>query len=478
MTLTFGTDGVRGDAEGELTDEFVHALGRVVPGVLGVSHLVVGRDPRWSGSRIETALAAGLSAGGARVDLLGVVPTPGVAHLASDGVAGAMISASHNVWSDNGIKLFLPGGRKLTDEIEAALEEALSAESGGSESGGSESGGSESEASAGPAPGQAETAPDQAGPAPDQAETASGQDPEHLVLERPELVADYRRHLLDTCEMGLDGLRVVLDCAHGAASTLAPDVFTALGATVEVIHADPDGRNINEECGSTNPDALRQAMGGGTWDVGLAFDGDADRALAVDENGTLIDGDQIMAMCAIDRRDRGLLPEDTVVVTVMSNLGFRRGMADRGIRVMETPVGDRYVLEVLEQRGYALGGEQSGHIVFRDLATTGDGILTGLQVCDLLMRTGRFLSDLAASAMTRYPQVLRNVAVTRQIPDVAERLFGDIVAEEALLGGDGRVLVRPSGTEPLVRVMVEAPSYLAAEGAADRLVAAVTRLAG
>jgi phosphoglucosamine mutase len=275
----------------------------------------------------------------------------------------------------------------------------------------------------------------------------------------------------------LDGLRVVIDCANGAASVVAPEVLTRLGAEVAVIYASPDGRNINEACGSTHPADLQAAVVDHCADAGLAFDGDGDRVLAVDEHGDLVDGDQIMAMCAVDWKERGLLAGDAVVVTVMTNLGFRLAMRQHGIEVVETRVGDRYVLEALESNGYVLGGEQSGHVIFRDLATTGDGLLTGVQVLDLLVRRGRPLSELAA-VMTRFPQVLKNVRVARPDPEVAAAVAEAIATEEAKLGAEGRVLVRASGTEPLVRVMVEAPELGVAEAAADRLVDAVTTVLG
>jgi phosphoglucosamine mutase len=276
----------------------------------------------------------------------------------------------------------------------------------------------------------------------------------------------------------LDGLSVVLDCANGAASAAAPRVLRALGAEVTVIHAGPDGRNINEGCGSTHPADLRAAVVSAGAQLGLAFDGDADRVLAVDHTGGLVDGDHVIALCALDLHQRGELADDTVVVTVMTNLGFRLAMAERGIKVVETAVGDRYVLEALEAGGYALGGEQSGHVIFRRLATTGDGLLTGVQLADLLVRDGRPLAELAAGAMTRLPQVLKNVRVAKRRPDVAEAVADDIAAVEAELGERGRVLVRPSGTEPLVRVMIEATDPRVADEAADRLVAAVARACG
>ena len=440
MTLKFGTDGVRGDAESELTSEFVRALGRSAARVLTGDRWYIARDTRESGERIEADLAAGLRDEGRLVDLIELAPTPAVAFLSeADDLPGAMVSASHNPWSDNGIKFFAPGGRKLSDDTEGELESELAGIRASGE-----------QAPAVPAGALAPTAP-------------------------VALLARYRAHLVESLEgRRLDGLRVILDCANGAASDLAAAVFEGLGAAVHVMHADPDGRNINEGCGSTDPRSLQTAIVEGSADIGLAFDGDADRVLAVDESGVLVDGDEIIGMCAIDRRDRHVLPDNTVVATVMANLGFRRGMTATGIEIVETPVGDRHVLEALDEGGFTLGGEQSGHVIFRDLATTGDGILTGLQVCDLLMRTGRFLSDLAATSMSRYPQVLRNVEVAERHADIAELLSAEIASAEADLGGEGRILVRSSGTEPLVRVMVEASTAELADSVAERLSVAVS----
>lgn len=440
MSLRFGTDGVRGPAD-ELDDPFVFSLGRAAARVLGGDRFVVGRDTRESGPRIEAALARGLVAEGAAVDLLDVAPTPAVAWLsAADEVPAAMISASHNPFGDNGIKLFARGGRKLSDEVERRLEAELD-----------------------------RLRDEGAG---DPGSTTTG---DRVRSQAADLVR-YEDGLVATLEgRRLDGLRVVVDCANGAASDVAPRVLERLGVALTVLHAAPDGRNINERCGSTHPEDLRSEVVRRGADVGLAFDGDADRVLAVDEHGDLVDGDQILAMCAIDLRDRGRLTDDTVVATVMSNLGFKQGMAATSIKVIETQVGDRYVLEALDERGLSLGGEQSGHIIFHDLATTGDGLLTGLQVLDLLGRSGRYLSDWAATSMRRLPQVLRNVRVAERVPDIAERLASAIAAEESMMGGQGRVLVRPSGTEPLVRVMVEAPSERVASDVAERLVQAVER---
>lgn len=446
MTLRFGTDGVRGRAE-ELTDPLVESLGRAAARVLAPGlrneheqRLVIGRDPRESGARLEAALVRGLALEGVGSELVGVAPTPVVAWIAAArNVPGAMISASHNAFSDNGIKFFAAGGAKLSDEIEARLEAELDAII-------------------------ADGSPDPA--------------PSSLVAPRSgdADLGRYELAVINSLEgRSLDGLPLVIDCANGAASHVAPQVLERLGADVHVLHGEPNGRNINEACGSTHPDDLQKAVVTRGAAAGLAFDGDADRVLAVDETGSLVDGDHLIAMCAIDLRERGLLAHNSVVVTVMANLGFRRAMHQRGIEVVETKVGDRYVLEALEEGGYSLGGEQSGHVIFRQLATTGDGLLTGVQVLDLLQRSGRPLSSLAAEAMTRLPQVLRNVRVAQRDPAILEAIAADIAAVEAELGDAGRVLVRPSGTEPLVRVMVEADELDRAEAAAARLVEAVER---
>jgi phosphoglucosamine mutase len=443
VALQFGTDGVRGAANTELTPELTLALGRAAARVLDRGRVVVGRDTRISGPLLEAALAAGFAAEGVDVEILGVVPTPAVAHVAAaEAIAGAMISASHNVYSDNGIKLFAPGGRKLPDDVEERIEAELRALLGQTPSGPS-----------GAAVGR--------------------------VGRRSQEVEDYVVHLVDALDgRRLDGLRVVLDCANGAAHRLAPLTFERLGASVTVIHAEPDGTNINDHCGATHPGDLQEAVRGGKADLGLAFDGDADRLIAVDHTGTVVDGDHIIAICALDHRARGRLRDDTVVVTVMTNLGFRLAMEQAGVHVVETAVGDRYVLEALAAGGYSLGGEQSGHVIFSDLATTGDGLLTGLVLADIVLRSGRPLAELAAEAMTRLPQVLVNVRVARRDPDIATTIADDIAAAEAGLGAVGRVLVRPSGTEPLIRVMVEAPTQHDADTTAKHLVGAVERACG
>jgi phosphoglucosamine mutase len=441
MSLRFGTDGVRGPAD-ELTDQLVVALGTAAAKVLGGAQgFVIGRDTRESGARIEAALAGGLAAGGASPQSLGVVPTPAVAWVcATREVPGAVISASHNPWSDNGIKFFAAGGRKLADEVEEELEAVLDTLLTG-------------------AGGSAPSPAVPAAPLPGAAEW----------LDAVVASLEGRR---------LDGLHVVIDCAHGAASAFAPDALRRLGARVDVLHAEPDGRNINAAAGSTHPEVLCRRVVEDGAQVGLAFDGDADRVLAVDETGHLVDGDHLIALFAVDLRDRGRLADDRVVVTVMTNLGFKLAMAEKGIEVVETAVGDRYVLEALEATGGSLGGEQSGHVVLAELATTGDGLLSGAQLLDLIVRSGRPLSELAAEVMTQLPQVLVNVRVAERRADIAEAMAEEIAAEEAQLGGRGRVLVRPSGTEPLVRVMVEAETQPLAEAVAARLAEVARTLCG
>ncbi len=442
MTLRFGTDGVRGAANTELTPELALALGRAAARTLGPGPWVVGRDPRISGPLLHAAFASGLASEGATSVDLGVVPTPTVAFLAAaDQLPGAMISASHNPFADNGIKLFRTGGLKLDDATEDRLEADLEAI-------------------------EAEGIPG--------SPTRPGADLVGQLHSAPDAWERYAHHLthdvLDGRDLG--GLKVVVDCAHGAASQIAPQVLASLGATVTVLHADPDGTNINDGSGSTHPEALQTAVLARAADAGLAFDGDADRVLAVDARGELVDGDQLIALLALDMRSQGLLHDDAVVVTVMTNLGFRQAMEAEGIRVVETPVGDRHVLSALEEQGLALGGEQSGHIILRERATTGDGLLAGLSVLDAMRRSGRPLEDLAG-AMTRLPQVLRNVRVPGGAAEAASGLAAEVAQAEITLAGRGRVLVRASGTEPLVRVMVEAPTEDEADAVAETLVAAL-----
>jgi phosphoglucosamine mutase len=447
MSLRFGTDGVRGLANVELTPELALALGRAAARVLGrTSPFVVARDTRRSGPMLEAAVAAGLASEGADVELAGVLPTPGAAHASHVwGYPAAVISASHNPFPDNGIKFFAAGGRKLDDAAEEGIETelesllAMTAGSGG-------------------------TRPEGVG----------------VGVVRPNTTARevYVEHLVGVLGRRLDGLRVVVDCGHGAASAIAPEVLGGLGVKVEVRNADPDGTNINAGCGSTNPEILQAEVVATGAAAGLAFDGDADRLVAVDERGGLVDGDHILAIAALDLRARSRLRHDTVVATVMANFGFHQAMSAAGIRVETTPVGDRAVLEAMEAGGFSLGGEQSGHIIFGDLATTGDGLLSGLLLLDVLVRSGRPLSELA-SVVVKLPQVLRNVRVANRagLPD-ATAFWGEVAAVEAEMGDAGRVLVRPSGTEPLVRIMVEAPTGEAAEAYTDRLEAALIAALG
>lgn len=437
--LSFGTDGVRARANSELTPEFAVALGRSAVEVLGVDRLVVGRDTRRSGPLLESAISAGAASAGADVVLLGVVPTPAVAVIAeADGSGGAMISASHNPFADNGIKFFGPGGRKLTDSQQSEISERL--------------GGDVSDAPTGAAVG--------------------------TISSNPHLVSIY----LDRCAAAvgagaLAGLAVVLDCAHGSQSEIARDLVVRAGANVTVIGAEPDGTNINDGVGSTAPEALAAEVVARGADLGLAFDGDADRVVAVDARGEVVDGDRIIGLLALDLADQGRLADDTVVVTVMTNQGFRLAMAERGITVIDTPVGDRHVLEALHAGGFSIGGEQSGHVIVPEWGPTGDGLLTGLLLCDAVARSGRPLADLAAEIMERMPQVLVNVEVDRGAAEVVDRL-GEAIAEVEAGLGDGRVLVRPSGTEPLVRVMVEAADEATAIASANRLAQEIAALTG
>jgi phosphoglucosamine mutase len=389
---------------------------------------VVGRDPRASGEFLEAAVVAGLAASGVDVLRLGVVPTPAVAYLTPELGAdfGIMLSASHNPAPDNGIKFFARGGVKLPDAVEDELEAALARP-------------------AQPGPG---------GPGPAGVPAAGF----GRVTDAAGAAERYLDYLLSTLPSGqpLSGLRVVVDCAHGSASAFAPRLLRRAGAEVIAIGADPDGLNINDGCGSTHLDALAAAVVEHRADAGIAHDGDADRCLAVDASGAIVDGDQILAVLALALRDAGRLPGDTVVATVMSNLGFRLAMREAGIAMIETPVGDRYLIAAMLDGKYALGGEQSGHVIMLDHATTGDGMLTALHLLAQMTAQGATLAGLAA-AMTRYPQVLINIrGVDKARAAAAPSLAAAVAAAEAELGDSGRVLIRPSGTEPAVRVMVEA----------------------
>jgi len=436
----FGTDGVRGKANEALTAELALSLSVAAAHVLAESgefgshppFALVGRDPRASGEFLEAAVVAGLASAGVNVVRLGVLPTPGVAYLteACSADLGVMLSASHNPMPDNGIKFFARGGSKLDDALEDAIESRLT----------------------------------EVWPRP----TGAGVG---RVTVDESLVETYVAHLVKSLErpVSLEGIRVVVDCANGAAFQAAPAAFEAQGAEVHRIHAEPDGININESSGSTHMDSLRTAVLERHADIGIALDGDADRCLAVDTFGRIVDGDQILAILALALREQGRLKNDTVVATVMSNLGLINAMRSRGITVEQTKVGDRYVLEAMKAGGFILGGEQSGHIVMLEHATTGDGVLSALHLMNRMATSGQSLAQLA-SVMTRLPQVLINVPdVDKSRATTDPKLSAAVVEAEAELGESGRVLLRPSGTESLVRVMVEAESYEAANGVAHRL---------
>lgn len=449
MALRFGTDGLRGQANAELTPEVAVAVGRAACRVLGFERVVVGRDTRRSGTMLEAALSAGLASEGATVLSVGVLPTPGLAYLADAwGVPAAVVSASHNPYADNGIKLFSARGGKLDAELEAEIARVatgLLAVPAASDPGGRPVG-------------------DRVG---------------DVVRTADEATAAYLAHVVAALDgRRLEGLRVALDCANGATTWVAPEAFRRLGAEVVVCADQPNGLNINEECGSTDPRHLGQVVRGTGCDLGLAFDGDGDRVVAVDEAGRVVDGDEIMALLADDLHRAGTLG-GAVVVTVMSNLGLHRALRARGIEVIETPVGDRHVLRALEERALALGGEQSGHIILRQRATTGDGILTGATLAELVKRRARPLSELARAAMERLPQLHRSVRVS-SLDGLGEAaaVWDAVEAARRGLGDDGRVLVRASGTEPVVRVMVEASSEELAERVADELVACISDVLG
>ena len=443
MGRLFGTDGVRGLAGVDVTAELALGLAQSAAFVLGRdaraesrrATAVVARDPRVSGEFIAAAVAAGLASAGVDVLDAGVIPTPAAAYLVADTCAdfGVMVSASHNPAADNGIKFFAGGGRKLPDEVEDEIEAAMARSHAGN----------------------------------------TGRE-----VGRIRRFADaedrYLVHLLGTLDgLRLDGLHVVLDCAHGAASGISPDVFTDAGAKVTVIGNAPDGFNINDGVGSTHLEPLQAAVTEHGADLGIAHDGDADRCLAVDATGRVIDGDRIMAILALSMANRGKLHRHTLVATVMSNLGLKLAMANNGIDVIETGVGDRYELEQLNAGGFSLGGEQSGHVIMSEHATTGDGILTGLHIAAEIKRSGRTLAELA-DCMTVYPQVLVNVrGVDRGRANSDELLQQAVSQAELALGGNGRVLLRPSGTEPVVRVMVEAADETQAKRLADDLAAIV-----
>jgi len=437
----FGTDGVRGVANDDLTPELVFRLGRAAAHVLSAdgARFLLGRDTRLSGPMLEAALVAAICSTGGTAIRAGILPTPAVAYLARSAAAvGVAISASHNPVEDNGVKFFGADGFKLPDPLEDAIEAALER--------------GDLRRPTGPAVG--------------------------AVEEMADAAERYVGHVAGLAPAPAAGLRVVVDCAYGASAAVAPALWERLGATVFPINAEPDGARINVNCGSTSPEVAQAAVRAYGADIGFAHDGDADRVIAVDETGAVVDGDAIMGLCAMHLHAQGRLPGPVVVATVMSNLGLERALAGRGIRLERTRVGDRYVLERMRALGAALGGEQSGHVVFLDHATTGDGLVTAVQVVNVMLRSGARLSELSRP-IDRYPQVLKNVRVAsrdgvldhpavRRAVEHAQRRLADA----------GRVLVRPSGTEPLVRVMVEAEDLAEAEAVAAELIEIIARVLG
>lgn len=423
MAKLFGTDGIRGQANSWLTPELALGIGRAAAYCLGGDRggtILIGRDPRLSGAMLEGALASGIASVGLNVRLAGIITTPGLAWLTKNtgATAGAMISASHNPMEDNGIKFVNSQGFKLEDAQELAIEEIYL---------------------------RNQDLPRPVG------------EKVGRILRDESLIEKYCAYLLSTIQQPLKGIKIVVDCANGSASGIARQVFAGAGAQVETIHAAPDGININRNCGSTHPAALAAAVKAKKADLGLALDGDADRLIAVDAQGEIVDGDKIMLICAGALKEQGKLRDDTLVVTVMSNLGLQLAAKELGIKTVAAKVGDRYVLEEMLRGNYSLGGEQSGHIIFRQFATTGDGLLSALQLMQVMVQTGKSLQELAR-VMAYLPQVLVNVKVaSKEGWQHNRRIAAKIAWAEAELQGQGRVLVRPSGTEPLIRVMLEGP---------------------
>lgn len=446
MGKYFGTDGVRGIANTELTPELAFKLGRLGGYVLTKNtekpKILIGRDTRISGYMLEGALVAGLLSIGAEVMRLGVISTPGVAYLtkALSAQAGVMISASHNPVGDNGIKFFGPDGFKLLDAQEEEIEALIDSDE-------------------------------------DQVPRPTGSDL-GIVSDYFEGCQKYLQYLKQTVDEDFSGLHIALDCAHGATSSLAAHLFADLEADISTIGTNPTGTNINDGVGSTHPETLAEFVKEKNAHVGFAFDGDGDRLIAVDENGDIVDGDEIMFICAKFMKDQKRLRHDTVVSTVMSNLGFHKGMEEAGVTSLQTKVGDRYVMEEMRKEGYNLGGEQSGHIIFLDHITTGDGMLSALQLANIMKVTNKSLSELAGE-MKKYPQSLVNVRVTDKTKvDSNDKIQETIQKVESDMNGEGRILVRPSGTEPLVRVMAEAPTKELCDEYVDRVVKMVEQELG
>jgi phosphoglucosamine mutase len=442
--LTFGTDGVRGKFGTELTESYAADLAVVAAQVLQCKTVVIGRDTRESGVLLETAITNALVKEGIETQLMGVAPTPAIAFSAMrQNVVAIAITASHNLYQDNGIKIFGAGGRKLSDSEQEEIEKQLLERTRKSASG------------------------------------AIGASSDLAKTVKPELVKEYcdwLSQIVDTTDFSK--LHVVLDCANGAYSNVAPEVFTKLGATVTTINATPDGRNINEQCGATHPAMLCSVVKSVGAHFGIAFDGDGDRLIAVDETGEIVDGDHLIAISATEMKRRGTLRNNKVAVTVMTNIGFHQAMKKAEIEVVTTPVGDRSVLAALEENSLVLGGEQSGHIIYRDLATTGDGLLAALMLSAIVAGAKKTLGEIASAAMTSFPQVLINLRVSKRVENIEKLFESEIAVAEKSLQANGRVLVRASGTEPMVRVMVEASQQATAESVAATLAQAITTRLG
>ena len=442
--LTFGTDGVRGKFGTELTESYAADLAVVAAQVLQCKTVVIGRDTRESGVLLETAITNALAKEGIETQLMGVAPTPAIAFSAMrQNVVAIAITASHNLYQDNGIKIFGAGGRKLSDSEQEEIEKQLLERTRKSASG------------------------------------AIGASSDLAKTVKPELVKEYcdwLSQIVDTTDFSK--LHVVLDCANGAYSNVAPEVFTKLGATVTTINATPDGRNINEQCGATHPAMLCSVVKSVGAHFGIAFDGDGDRLIAVDETGEIVDGDHLIAISATEMKRRGTLRNNKVAVTVMTNIGFHQAMKKAEIEVVTTPVGDRSVLAALEENSLVLGGEQSGHIIYRDLATTGDGLLAALMLSAIVAGAKKTLGEIASAAMTSFPQVLINLRVSKRVENIEKLFESEIAVAEKSLQANGRVLVRASGTEPMVRVMVEASQQATAESVAATLAQAITTRLG
>ncbi|NDB41861.1 MAG: phosphoglucosamine mutase [Actinobacteria bacterium] len=451
--LTFGTDGVRGEFGKELTERYAASLAEVAAQILQCKVVVVGRDTRESGVLLELAITKALMGRGVEVQLMGVAPTPAIAFAARQhNVVAIAITASHNLYQDNGIKIFGAGGRKLSDDEQQRIEHEMSLRDGAT-------GNVESNMAPSAIVGAASSTTNS--------------------LARPELLQEYCDWLVASVRHGaLENLHIALDCANGAFSMLAPEVFSKLGATVTTMNATPDGRNINLQCGATHPGPLSEVVKSVGAHFGVAFDGDGDRLIAVDELGRIVDGDHLLAISALQMKQQGTLRNNKVVVTVMTNIGFHQAMKGAGIEVVTTPVGDRSVLVALEENSLSLGGEQSGHIIYRDFATTGDGLFAAIKLAVFVADSKKLLSEIAEQAMTSFPQVLINLRVAKRVDAIDQMFKGEIETAQKSLGDSGRVLVRASGTEPMVRVMVESQQQSTAEKVAATLADAISARLG